>query len=268
MYKTPLFYLLLILFGIIGFFSKQPFHPAAQDDLTNSSKVKQFRSNQTPSKPYAPQVQPYTLELLDDFLETRETHTDHKGTIHWNREIRPFKVSQESKLFQWTSEDAMTPENMVILANNGENLEYFEEENQWTKRRQVVYVNEEFSKIGQKAFDGEVQEIRVPGFDGEEHLIKIVDAAANDAGPDAGPITGSIYGQIEGQPESKVYITSYEDYWAVTIENGDSYLQILNREHREFILSDIDNAAFAQINGDAECGLHSGDNLTGLPTEP
>ncbi len=216
------------------------------------SRPKDPRWNKLPQK--------YTEEV--GARNPGEEYVDHLGNHHWYREPRPFEVTHSTKNFKWTAEDGRSPEIMKQIANNSLMLEELERTNSFVTKRQLLYVAGDFGEKGHEVFHGQRDEVVLPGPDGQEFVVKISDYAGDETDDNA-PMTGVFTGTIVGQPGSRVEAASQEDYWSIGIRTADgkSY-ELINREHGELILSEIDLVAQAE-HDDFGCGANLGEDHVG-----
>ena len=163
-----------------------------------------------------------------------------RKTNHWERKLRPFEVVRSSDRFEWTGEDGKSDAVIEVLANNDKMVEYFQNVNEWTKRRQLIYVDPQFTADIKSVFDSESNEITLPGFDGEEFTVEL---NLNATRGDSSELSGSLRGAIPDIEGARVVGGADSDTWAFGIYLPDRQYQIQSRENGEFIISEIDVAA-------------------------
>ena len=163
-------------------------------------------------------------------------------TRHWQRKSRPFEVVQSSDRFEWTAEDGKSDEVIEILANNDRMADFLKKRNAMIKRRQLVYVDPQFSADMKSAFNQEGSDIVVPGFDGEEFKVQLTPEKTFG---DSDELSGSFRGNIPDIEGSRIVGGSDKDTWAIGIYLPGRQYQIQSRENGEFIVSEIDLHAAA-----------------------
>ncbi len=185
------------------------------------------------------------------------TKKTQKSNRYWERVPKPFPVSESTERFEWTSVDGRSEEAIKSLANNSEMVDALIETNNWTKRRQLVYVNPDFTEKAGAVYRDELREIILPGFDGEEFKVSI------DVSTDFGEwVTGSFTGTVEGFEDANVVAGSDLNYWSIGIDFKDRHYQIENREEGEWMVSEIDLAAMHAYHG--ECKIERSIDDVGL----
>ncbi len=204
------------------------------------NSIQKSRASSTSPINSAPPTSSGKLSLTRSNSQTEHTPTrsPQTKTQHWERELKPFPVVKQSERFEWTAVDGRSPEAIQLLANNSDMVEALTHTNLWTKRRQLIYVNPEFANQAQAIYQNERTEIILPGFDGEEFLVKI-DSATNFGDP----VTGSFTGTVDGFHDANVVAGSDLNYWSIGIDFEDRHYQIENREEGEWMISEIDLAA-------------------------
>ncbi len=232
----------------------------SESEKTGSKRLATRNSAAGSTEFFSPAKDPSLMHLPQKYTETTgakkgEEFIDHFGNHHWHREPRPFPVTKSTGNYQWTSEDGRSKKAIKQLANNSVMQEQLEKENEIITQRQLIYVPDHFSQQAQDTFSGKRNELILPGPDGQEFKVKILQAGGDSTG-EGKAFTGSFYGVIEGLKDSKVEAGSDDDHWSIGIETGTKSYEIVNREKGEWILTEIDPVAQARL----DPGCHS--NLT------
>jgi len=204
----------VIITSLIDRSRAQSFEPAPVASHTEKTQYSQTRASSRDSSP----------------LRQKE-----EKVTWWDRKPFPFASTQEKGGFKWTAEDGMSPEIMRQLANNNVMLKSLEEENASILRRQLIYAPENFGKKAQKIYDETLKTITLPGFDGRLFEVEISTVTPKDAKEVSGAFAGKLVGQ-----EGWVTAASEKDYWSIGIYTSDQVINIANREHGEWMLSEGD----------------------------
>lgn len=173
---------------------------------------------------------------------------DFPETTYWKRELRPFDVTHQEGLFSWTAEDGMTEEVMKKLANNSLMLDELRRENQYTIRRQLIYVDPSIENQKQDILDGKLSEITLPGFNGElfnaqvTSYEKYIPESPEEAeGEESG-------GAFNGGDESlRVQVGLSDSSWSIGIIHNERQFELITREPNEWIISEIDPEKLEEV---------------------
>src|SRR4029077_12699293 len=94
---------------------------------------------------------------------------------------RPYPVSYETPEIQWTSADGKDTNVIQHFAHNPLEYNRMVEENPRILKRQLVYLKETAAAVFEKAklTHAPVQELTVPGVDGQEYQFEIVQSDSN-----------------------------------------------------------------------------------------
>ena len=174
-----------------------------------------------------------------DLVEKRTESADEMPEVKF-RELqpKPFAVVHSQGHFQWTAEDGLQNDVIEKLANNPHMVEALQEQNNYTKRRQLIYVDPAFGSEADAVYRGEKGELTLPGFDGEQFTIKV-----DHTTEFGGYLNGSFTGAIKGQSGTDVVAGSEGNHWSIGIQLKDRHYQIANRSPNEWIISEVDMAA-------------------------
>lgn len=169
-------------------------------------------------------------------------------TVYYDRKPRPFQVAKTSEGFEWTAENGLDPSVTKELSLNSEMEKALTDEGLFTYRRQLIYPPAGFADTARQVLGGDLEEVTLPGFDGETFKVLIDDTHTIDLDQ----VSGSFTGTIEGATESLVVAASDKDHWSIGIDVDGQHYQIQNRGHGEWILSDLDVAGLTHAAG--ACG--------------
>jgi|GEM_PF-6839015 len=97
-------------------------------------------------------------------------------------------------------------------------------------------------KLAVLIIDGELTHFILPGLDGEEIEIEIIDSNRLNF-EDNDDEAGAFIAVVKGYPDSHVSVGIFEDSWAIDAHFGDRYVSISNRSPDEWIVSEIDSQA-------------------------
>lgn len=154
-------------------------------------------------------------------------------------QLRPFPVSYEGSVAQWTSEDGKDTNVIRRLAHN--DLEYARmlQENDRIQRRQLVYRKDTTAAMLQRVrASGEpVTQLTLPGLDGQE-LTVAVDRADLEPSWQSGTFTG----RLANHPNSMVTLAFKFGRESFTILSPDDglHLQAWPREPGQVIITSFD----------------------------
>jgi hypothetical protein len=154
-------------------------------------------------------------------------------------QLRPLPVAIDKGNYQWTNEDAMSPDVIKRLAHN--DLEYLRmmDENSRINRRQLVYIKQPVATLIEQAkLTGEkVKSLTLPGFDGQEMQFEITSSEVQPSGQ-----IGSFSGHLAGDTDTTItlaYKFGREAFTIVTPENGENSIDAEPREPGQVILKSV-----------------------------
>lgn len=177
------------------------------------------------------------------------------GPVYVDFEMHPFEVQHESEHHRWTRLDARTPELIDQLAHNDLERERLLRENEWVTKRELVYRNVTLlDQATAAAEEGrEVTEIILPGFEGEEYLIK-VDSFETQVSED-GVTEGWITGRLENDPDSLVSLGFFGEREAGNISSSELGVELTfqPREDQQIVVSQVDPQGIANAFGEQHC---------------
>ena len=175
-------------------------------------------------------------------LAEEEIPSEDPPGYYYELESRPFEVTQSTGNFEWTAADGKSPEVMRILATNPANLGQLTDQNEWTDKRQLVYLTENFKRQADKVFQGKAKSITIPGFDGEELEVSVnmLDFVENGE-------ASSFEGTLKDYPDVYVDAARIDGIWAISYSNpGDKFLyDYISRQDGELIMNRLDADAQA-----------------------
>ncbi len=217
----------------VSFFKKPP---EEQKDL---SKNTNFKSQETK----ASTTQIHRAETSEPLtLAEEEIPSEDPPGYYYELESRPFEVTQSTGNFEWTAADGKSPEVMRILATNPSNLGQLTDQNEWTDKRQLVYLTENFKRQADKVFEGKVKSIAIPGFDGEELEVSVNTVGSVESGE-----TFFFEGTLKDNPNVYVDAARTDGIWAISYTKpGDKFLyDYISRQDGELIINRLDADAQA-----------------------
>ncbi len=188
----------------------------------------------------------------------------------WELEARPFEVTHRSDNFEWTSEDGTQSDIIRQLVRFPERAEILERNNEFTKRRQLVYLPDNFRETTQQLFDGEISQIPVPGFDGQEFQLRMIDAPDQLVYDGARPLTATFEATVHypdgRQIEDALAIGAFTDnHWSIEFNLGESSYVYDNRIENQWVVTeyneDLRTAARLRLTGDSNDVLSDTDNV-------
>lgn len=264
--------LLSLTAGILAFFAVNQKSQAASTYGPAQASTRSETTNSAEKDTSIVQKAPAHLSHLEQVYTEQsgapegKEYTDHMGTHHWHRQAKPFQVTQQKGHFGWTAEDGLRPEIIRKLANNSEQVISLENENPYTLKRQLVYLDPAFTPQAQAMLDGKQTTITLPGIDGETFSVNINHREHDQVDPSL-PVSGAFRGTIEGQGQSVVEGGAFENNWSVGIRTGDGRaFEVLQRGPGEWIISQVDPAAMAAAMD--PCGTDHAPTDVGSPVAP
>jgi len=151
----------------------------------------------------------------------------------------PFVAAQTNAAFGWTAEDGKNPDVIRQLAHNELEFERMVEENSRIFRRQLVYLKETAAAIFEQAkLTGQpVQQLTLPGLDGQELQFQIVKSEGNGSSRQ-----GQFSGHLAGSTDSLVTLAFMDGREAFTILAPKENIFIVGepREDGQVIIKAID----------------------------
>ena len=170
---------------------------------------------------------------------------DDDGVVFWDRKLRPFEITQTKGDFSWTAEDGKSDEVMKRLANNEDMLDVLRQDNAHTKRRQLIYFDEEsFHKKRDQILNGEGKTLTLPGFDGQEIEVTIGGSQRLTYDNVEDPNGGFFGGQVTDDGDSHVMIGTAGDSYSIQIDSSQGSYRYDMRENGELILSELDREVY------------------------
>ncbi|GEM_PF-1942934 len=155
-----------------------------------------------------------------------------------NGSPRPLPVGLETEHFQWARGDAFDTNVLALIAHNELEYKRMVEENGRIFRRQLVYRKEPLVKVvyRHRQFGMPVQQLVVPGLDGREFTVEILETDLHPSG-----LEGTFAGRLLGQPDSMVTIAFAGGREAFTIINPAENIYLVGdpRENGEIIVKMI-----------------------------
>lgn len=127
---------------------------------------------------------------------------------------RPYPVSYESPQMQWTSADGLDTNVIRQLAHNPLEYDRMVRENPRLLKRQLVYLKETAAAVFEKAklTHASVQELTLPGMDGQEFQFEIVQSDSNGSSRH-----GMFSGHLAGNLQSMVTMAFQDGREAFTV---------------------------------------------------
>ncbi len=166
----------------------------------------------------------------------------------WELEERPFAVTHRSENFEWTSEDGTKPEIIKQLVKFQERADILERNNEFTLRRQLVYLPSDFRETTEKIFEGELSELPVPGFDGEEFALKLTEDIDQITYEGARPLTATFEADVYDSRGQKIdgatAVGAFTDnIWSIEYNLGDRSYAYDNRLENQWVVTEYDEIA-------------------------
>ncbi len=150
----------------------------------------------------------------------------------------PFTVTRENGDFGWTSEDGKQPDAIQRLAHNELEFERMAEESARIYRRQLVYLKDTVAaEIERARLTGKpVQQLMLPGLDGQEVRFEITQADLNPSGQQ-----GTFAGHVAGRLDSMVTFAFKGGREAFTVLSPSDGLYLVGepREPGQLIVKSI-----------------------------
>jgi len=158
---------------------------------------------------------------------------------------RPFPVVRETATLQWTAEDGKDTNVIRRLAHNDLEYQRMVGENSRIIRRQLVYQKDTPDVLIERAkLSGErIQQITLPGLDGQEVVFEITKSDLNPSGQQ-----GSFAGHVAGRADSMVTLAFKGGREAFTVISPSDglYLQGDPYEPGEVVVKSIDPDTYVQ----------------------
>jgi hypothetical protein len=162
-----------------------------------------------------------------------------RGALFSSFQKHPFAAAQTNAAFGWTAEDGKNPDVIHQLAHNELEFERMAGENDRIYRRQLVYLNETAAAVFEQAkLTGKpVQQLTLPGIDGQEFLFEIVKSDSNGSSRQ-----GMFSGHLAGNPDSLVTMAFQDGRQAFTILSPKENIYVVGepREDGQVIVKAID----------------------------
>ena len=193
----------------------------------------------------------------------------------WELEERPFAVTHRSDNFEWTSEDGKKAEIIKQLVKFQERADILERNNEFTLRRQLVYLPSDFRQTTEKIFDGDLSELPVPGFDGEEFTLRLTEGIEQFTHEGARPLTATfaadVYDASGRKIEGAAAVGAFTDnIWSIEFNLGDRSYVYDNRLENQWVVTEYDEVARAntrlRLFGNTNDILSNTDNV-GVPED-
>jgi hypothetical protein len=127
---------------------------------------------------------------------------------------RPYPISYETPEIQWTSADGKDTNVIQQLAHNPLEYDRMVQENPRLLKRQLVYLKETAAAVFERAklTRATVQELTVPGLDGQEFRFQIIQSDSNGSSRH-----GMFSGRLVGNPDSMVTMAFQDGREAFTV---------------------------------------------------
>ncbi len=156
-----------------------------------------------------------------------------------NFEARPFSVTSETQGSQWTSADGKDTNIIHELAHNQLEYERMVNENPKIFRRQLVYLKRTAAAVFEdaKLTKLPVQELTLPGLDGQEFEFDISESDSNGSSRH-----GMFSGHLAGNPDSMVTMAFQDGREAFTVLSPKQNIYVVGepREDGQVIVKTID----------------------------
>ncbi len=173
---------------------------------------------------------------------------EEKELIEWTLEAKPFPIAHQTEQFSWADADGLDPTVVRQLTRYPEHEEVLLEQRVITKRRQLVYLPSDFTETTDKLYRGELLEVTIPGFDGEEFIVKLDEAVEPEIYEDDPTVMGTFTGSIfrkDGTPLGVSASAAIVDgHWSLGFDyNGGRYVYENRGDFNdEWIISELEVA--------------------------
>ena len=239
-----------------------------QDSSTSSQALGSVGAAQNNgSQPFDPSFQPVLAVAKKTPSSGRATVKTEDGLLYSDFVVKPFEVKKSNERHGWTVVDARKPEHLDLLSHNDIERERHADENFWVSRRELVYRNETLldSVRTAQGNNEELKEIILPGFDGEEYRVEVIEV--DDRVNEEGIQDGSIFGRLVDDPNSTVHLGYYDqrESGGIISDELGIYLSYDPRQDGQLIIKEVDNEALDFAFEGPHCTTDHGSHEVGEP---
>jgi len=194
----------------------------------------------------------------------KATRTPERGLVYDDFQLDPFPIKHETSSHKWADADGMQLAVIDQLVHNDLERNRVIEENHWTSSRELVYRKQgtyDFMKEALSQDSSGQKEMIIPGPNGREVTMVIVDDSEDYQDPTDLADGGVIYGHVKGDENSIVEIGFSETREVGFVIQGDEVWKYFAREDGQIVLSVINQAQREEYdlthNGEAYLHGHS-----------
>ncbi len=174
-------------------------------------------------------------------IASESSLSNKPSSYYWEMKPRPYDIAYRSDSFEWTAVDGKSPDVMRQLATNPSNLNQLEDENEWVKKRQLIYLPEGRLVKAENIFNGVDESFMLPGFDGKEFEVE-VGAVTVYEDEDVEEFEGTFHFWSKDNPNIEGDASLVGDVWSIGYKDKEAtvYQQIISRRNGELILTQFD----------------------------